>query len=213
MLVLAAVAEDAAPARAEPAHAAPASQSPPRLAILAGLGVREAWLSRDGGYPPTQTQTIGALAATVAYRVSDHFAIGVHANAARSRDHEDFFGNTTEEHERSSVLAVDLSIVALYETGRFAVGPWLGRHLSRLHEDTELCVVRTQRRCTRSSVTEWTSDFTSYGLIASVAPDPSLPVAVFLLLQTGTGGARLLPGGSGYGYEYSAASLGIAYRR
>jgi len=201
-------------AQAEPAHVAPAPQPLPRLAIFAGLALRRTWLSSDTANPPTQLLMLGSLAATVAYRVSEHLAFGVHANTARSTAHEEFWGHSYAERKSSSALAVDLAVAVQYEEGLFAIGTWLGRHFSRLHEDVETCNPRSpDLSCSRSIVTDWTSDFMSYGLTASVLLDRSFPLAVFVILQTGTGGARLVPGGSGPGYEYSAASLGISYRR
>lgn len=214
ILALVGVVEHAGPAQAEPTRAptpetagpsGAATPAPARLAILAGLGLRETWLRNDREYPETETRTHGALAATLAYRVSEHLAIGVHASAARTTAQHEFIGNTTSERASSSALGVDLAIAVQYEEGPFAIAPWLGRHVSRLHEDVETCGgPRTGVICTSSSATDWTSDFTSWGLTASVLPYRRAPVAVFLVLQTGTGGARLTPGGPGY--EYAAAS-------
>jgi len=195
------------------ARAEPAEEPPPKLAMLVGAGLRHAWLHNDSVYPSSQDQTLGALVATIAYRMSSHVAFGVHAGASRSGDSSQVNGNTSAENQGWNVVAVDVAIALQYEEDRFAVTPWFGRHFSRLHEEDTLCSFRNQvRTCTASDVTRWTSDFTSYGLTASVVLASRVPVAVFVDLQTGSGGAVLGPEGQPV-YHYSAATLGVAYRR
>jgi hypothetical protein len=196
------------------AHAEPANEPPPKLAILVGPGLRKAWLHNDDVYPASHDQTLGALTATIAYRVSSHVALGVHAGAARSSDQLQEDGNTSSQSQSWNVAAVDLAIAVQYEEDRFTLTPWLGRHFSRFHEDDTQCShpPRQVESCRSSHVTEWTSDFASYGLTASVMLARNMPIAVFVDLQTGTGGAVLGPQGQP-GFHYSAATFGVAYRR
>lgn len=87
------------------AHADPAP-APLKLAILAGPGVRVEWL-RDDSDTYSKVRMLPSLAATVAYRLSPHFALGIHANAARYSDeviHPD-------ETLRWNVISVDRGIV------------------------------------------------------------------------------------------------------
>src|SRR6267142_4825606 len=100
------------------AHAEPAHESP-KLAILVGPGLRLAWLHNDSAYPPSRDQTLGAVTATIGYRVSSHLAFGLHAGATRSSDqsHED--GNISSHSRTWNVFSVDLAIAVQYDEGRF----------------------------------------------------------------------------------------------
>jgi len=186
------------------AHADPTHE--PTLAILAGPGVRAQWL-RDGMSSYSNVRMLPSLDMTVAYRMSTRLALGIHANATRSTDH--LFG--PDETASWSVFSADLAIAVQYERDRFTVTPWLGRHLSRYHEDDTLCTSASSMACTDSHVTRWTNDFTSYGLIASVLPVRSIPIAVFLVLQSGIGHTAYDT--SNTSFDYSAATFGLAYQR
>ena len=66
------------------AHADP-THEPPKLAILAGPGVRAEWL-RGSMSSYSKVRMLPSLAATVAYRGWMNFALGIHANATRYSD-------------------------------------------------------------------------------------------------------------------------------
>jgi hypothetical protein len=188
------------------AHADP-THEPPKLEILAGPGVRTQWLhgDMDSG---SGVRMLPSLAATVAYRISTHLALGIHANATRSSDQE----FNADETIKWSVLSVDLAVAMPYEWNRFTVTPWLGRHLTRYHDDGTLCTLSQHvYECPHYHHTEWTNDFTSFGLTASFLPVRSVPVAVFLVLQAGIG--RTPYDTSDPRFYYSAATLGLAYQR
>lgn len=204
VLVLAILPELGTTARAQ-------TQEPPTMAILVGPGIRKAWLERPGGYP-TADQVLPAIVATIGYRVSQHASVGTHGSIARFSDHEDFAGSMDFETEDWNVIATDVGVAASYEEDRFTVTPWVGRHFSRRQHDSEFCTFRNGTRCSDTHITEWTSDYLSYGLIASVVPLREIPVAVFIDLQGGTGGAVLGPETMPR-YSYSALTIGVAYRR
>ena len=193
------------------AHADPAQEplldgsEPPKLAILAGPGVRAQWLHDDMG-SSSKTRMLPSLAATIAYRMSPNLALGIHANAARSSDEMVY----PDETITWSVLSLDLGIALQYERGGFTVTPWVGRHISRYHHDDTLCTFGVVTDCTDSHVTEWTNDFTSYGLTASL-PIRGVPIAVFFVLQGGLG--RTAYDTSTPSFNYSAATLGLAYQQ
>jgi hypothetical protein len=193
------------------AHADPADE-PPELTILSGLGVRAEWL-RDEVASESQLRKLPSFATTIAYRGWTHFALGIHANAARSSDGFDL----AEEQASWNVISVDLAIAMQYERDRFTVTPWLGRHLTRYSEDATHCFrERVGEPCTpeHTHVLRWTNDFTSYGLIASFLPVRSMPLAVFLVLQSGLGRTSYDNVGPGEPpFDYSAATLGLAYHQ
>jgi hypothetical protein len=179
------------------AHA-DSTQEPSQLAILAGPGVRAQRLRAD---TYSETRMLPSLAATVANRFRPDLAVGIHVNVARYTDqvwHPD-------ESSDWSYLSLDLAIAVQYERDRFAVTPWLGRHLTRVHSEGEICDL-PRMVCMPIHELKWTDDATSVGLTASFLPLRSTPVAVFLALQASTGGTELGPG-----FTYSAATLGVAY--
>lgn len=186
------------------AHADPTPE-PPKLVILAGPGVRALWL-RDDSASYSNVRMLPSLAATVAYRLSTEWALGIHANATRSSDEMIY----PDETMKWSVLSFDLGIALQYEWNGFTVTPWLGRHVSRYHHDDRLCSFRPVTECTYSHVTQWTNDFTSYGVTASL-PLRKIPIAVFIVLQAGIG--RTAYDTSFAGLDYSASTFGLAYQQ
>lgn len=202
---------------ATPAVRADPAESPPRLAILVGPAVRHAWLHDTSAISVSTEQTVPALAGTLALRVVPHLAFGIHIAAARATDGEASPGNHSSDQQSWSVLSIDLAIAAQLEIGPVALGPWLGRRDTWVGADSTFCTIGTVGSpppisCRTLHSSEWTSDFVSYGLTASVAIHPAIPVAVLLDLQTGTGGAPRGPAPLPLS-DYSSITVGLAYRR
>ncbi len=173
--------------------------------VLVGFGIRHAWLHDPLG--PRLDERSGALATTLAVRIAPHLAVGVHVGATQKRGQDGFVGNMVGSSFRWNVTGIDLAVGVEYDGRRIRLMPWIGRRLSRLHQEDTVC---RMSGCTTTEMTDWTDDVTTFGVTTSV--DLARSIALFLDAQTSVGQSVVRPIGEPQ-YRYSAATFGLAYRR
>jgi len=181
-----------------------AAAEPPQVGVIAGLGVRYSW--GPGAYlipyHPVEPDPHAAVVAAITLPISRHLALGAHLGASKV-----IYRDTAKDCY--NLYSIDLAITLQYTGGRFTIGPWLGRHVSRFNSmDITDCVDRS------AYSPRWTDDFASYGVIGAVnvLARGADHLAVFADVQTGAGSGRLRnsPFDS---FNYSAVTVGLAYRR
>lgn len=173
-----------------------AAAEPVPVDVEAGVGVRATWGPGDYLAPIAWGgRELGlALATNAGLGFTPHLRIGAHLAAAHAT-----YGPC------SDLYSFDVGPALAYRDPRFTLTTWLGRHFSRLSTDAP------RMECVLKVHGDWTEDFTSYGATASVSVYREL--AVFLDAQSATGGVSLFSFPNSSTFNYTAVTLGVAYRR
>jgi hypothetical protein len=206
------------------AHADPGPSPPPRIGVLAGIGVREVWLRNTHELPYGRAanvyETHFAPTVVVGYRLNNRLLVGVRGSGARGTEGAyDEDANNWSYHDKWSMFSLDLGVAAQITAAPVTVSPWIGAHLTRADVRTDDCGrVGTSFPCTKSHDVGWSTDFASFGVTVSFElPIPNVPSAVYVELQTGLGSAVVEPSGIEYAedirYRYTAVTFGLAFRR
>ena len=193
-----------------------AAAEPSPIAVLVGPELRVPLSDPDVGnnfrVPDDGNALVGALGATVAYRLPYHLAIGVHGAASWRRYKSSWQGTVSGQEDSYRAIPIDVALAVQYEPGRIlnrevSFTPWLGRRFTRLSTAEASCVQRnfptvTWTCGTPMTTAGWRSQETMAGLTAAIdvlGPGPDR-LAVFLDAQLGAG-------------DGSAIGFGVAYRR
>jgi hypothetical protein len=185
---------------------ASAAAEPPQVGVLAGMGARDSW--GPGRYlipyHPVDPAPHAAVIVTIAAPISPHLALGAHTGASK-----EVYADGV--HDCYDLISIDLAIALQYMGPHFTVTSWLGQHISRFNSiGAHDCVDGG------TYTARWTDDFTSYGVTGTVdlLTRGSHHLAVFADAQTGTGSGHIKSTSfSSDGFNYSAVSVGLAYRR
>lgn len=182
------------------------------LAVVAGVGVRQAWLTSNDG--PGDDNLTPALGVTAGYRVVPSLALGVHVAATWTSGSSSWFGTLTGEKHDWTIVPIDLAAAAQFEEGRFTVAPWVGLHRSVLRGSDASCSTSGPDVMVQCTTTPASVDTTAlgFGVTASMIVDPGVPAVVVLDVQSSTEGAPHDTAPKPR-FRYSAITLGVAYRR
>lgn len=193
-----------------------AAAEPAPIAVLVGPEVRVPLSDPDIGYnfrvPDDGSAPVGALGATVAYRLPHHLAIGVRGAASWRRYKSALQGTVFGQEDSYRAIPIDVALAVQYEPGRIlnrevSFAPWLGRRYTWLSTAEAACTQRnfptvTWTCGTPMTTTAWRPHETMAGLTAAIdvlGPGPDR-LAVVLDVQLGAG-------------DGSAIGFGVAYRR